>query len=272
MIHTKTLSPVHLIDGYYFKREDLFRPFDDLNVNGGKLRQCFEIVALNQPKEIITYSSINSPQLGLVSAVGRQYNVPVKFLLGGSTDTPYTRLAKQLGAEIFRLPCARDSYLLSVSKKIVKAGSLIIKSGIIDPANISQQIMVTADQVANVPDEVERVVLTCGSGLTAIGLIAGICKFRKNIKRLDLIGTAPDRSAFINDRLIRMGYTDLRLSLNFYSLYSAPGYDYEKKQKFNWGPITFHPQYEAKTFSWYFDNVTSDKGKTLFWIVGGEII
>ena len=34
------LTPVERVGDYWFKRDDYFMPFDDIPVNGGKVRQC----------------------------------------------------------------------------------------------------------------------------------------------------------------------------------------------------------------------------------------
>ena len=46
-----------------------------------------------------------------------------------------------------------------------------------------------ADQVKNIPDEIENLVLTCGSGITAIGVLAGIKRYGKNVRNIHLVAT-----------------------------------------------------------------------------------
>lgn len=38
------LTPVENHNGLYIKRDDLYKPFGDNTVNGGKLRQCYKLV------------------------------------------------------------------------------------------------------------------------------------------------------------------------------------------------------------------------------------
>lgn len=33
-------TPVQKVGDYFFKRDDLFAPFNDIPLNGGKVRQC----------------------------------------------------------------------------------------------------------------------------------------------------------------------------------------------------------------------------------------
>lgn len=266
------LTPVQNTAGYWFKRDDLFRPFDGLNVNGGKLRQCLEIVEHARPKDVITFSSIYSPQLGIVPAVCKYFQIPVRYLLGGVAETDHTQLAASLGAEIRRMPCARENYMLAAARKMAGAGTLIIKGGMGDPSGIVHQVNATAGQTRNIPPGISHIVLTCGSGLTAIGVIKGILDHKKEVKIISLVSTAPDRIAFIRNRLKSMGHHPAMIDIRNFDLYDKTGNEYKKKQSFRLGDIIFHPRYEAKTFSWIMNNVHFDKESTLFWIVGSEIL
>ncbi|MCD9019147.1 PLP-dependent lyase/thiolase [Parachryseolinea silvisoli] len=271
-INISALTPVEKINGLYFKRDDLFRPFSGLKVNGGKLRQCIHIVQSSKPNEIVTYSSMNSPQLGIVSAVGKHFGIPVKYLVGGSRDTEYLRLARGQGAEIIRQKPYRENYLFSQAKKISLPGSLLIKSGIIQPSMLAEQIDITSEQIMNLPDEIDTIVVSCGSGLTTLGLIKGISRYGKKVKKIWLISTAPDRREFIQDEIRTQKINSNIPKLNFYSLYDNGNFDYNLKKTFSIGDICFHPRYEAKTFSWFIQNNKFIKNKTLFWIVGSEIL
>lgn len=44
------ITPVELIEGLYLKRDDKFRPFDNIGVNGTQLRQCAYLLLKNKNK------------------------------------------------------------------------------------------------------------------------------------------------------------------------------------------------------------------------------
>ena len=41
---TTEYTPIHLRNGIHFKREDLYAPYGDAFISGGKLRQCRDLV------------------------------------------------------------------------------------------------------------------------------------------------------------------------------------------------------------------------------------
>ena len=74
------LTPVEENNGLYLKREDLFFPFTDCNLNGGKVRQCFELIRQNADKIrnehnglVGTASSVHSPQGYIVARCAAQF-------------------------------------------------------------------------------------------------------------------------------------------------------------------------------------------------------
>lgn len=273
MIETSAtaLTPIHFVEGNYFKREDLFQPFPGLKINGGKARQCIRIVQLAKPREIISYSSMYSPQIAIVAAVGAHLGIPVKYLVGGQIETPYIKLAKSLGADIVRLKPYRENYLFSQAKRMCSSSSLLIRSGMVHPDFIDAQIDTISRQVENIPDHINSIVLTCGSGLTTVGVLKGITTFAKSIQKMYLINTAPDRLNFIRNQLNRLHVT-LKCKLMHYSLFNEKGFEYKKQATFSIGDIIFHPQYEAKSFQWIISNKPFSLRKNIFWIVGGDII
>jgi len=59
------LTPVEKRGDYYFKRDDLYQPFDFSRVNGSKLRQCQLLIKKNidiAKNGVITGTSVLSPQ------------------------------------------------------------------------------------------------------------------------------------------------------------------------------------------------------------------
>lgn len=89
----KEITPIEIHDSLYLKREDLFKPFGDVNVNGTKLRQCAYLILKNleQAKNgVITCCSIHSPQGAITSALCRDLGIKCTIFYGGTT---YEKLA-----------------------------------------------------------------------------------------------------------------------------------------------------------------------------------
>jgi hypothetical protein len=70
------LTPIEKHEGVYFKRDDLFRPFSDIGISGGKIRQCLSLVENNlrdirkyHDATIATAASVHSPQSVIVARV-----------------------------------------------------------------------------------------------------------------------------------------------------------------------------------------------------------
>ena len=266
----KALTPVQTIDGLNFKRDDLYAPFGK-GVNGGKLRQCMMLLASikNTHKAVITYCSIHSPQAPITAASARACGLECCVLYGGTTPSainslPMPRLAEKYGARIkIAARSGRHAVLHAKAKKLAAEDCFIVQYGINLSAHGDVLLGAVAAQVENIPD-VENLVLTCGSGITAAGVFIGLNQYHKNVKNVHLVATAPDRQAFIHGLL-----KDADRQFFYHDLYGSPGFVYEKGVQCSWGGLKLHPHYEAKTMQW-FKGSGIDPARTLFWIVGAE--
>jgi len=124
-----------------------------------------------------------------------------------------------------------------------------------------------AHQVENCPDA-DNLLVVSGSSTNAIGILTGITKYKKRYKRVILFGVAPNR-----EKLIYRTAKSLRLDLARFEYVDAysdlDGYQYEKTYRETVGEVRLHPRYEAKAYRWF--KQSGIAGKTLLWIVGGEI-
>lgn len=244
------LTPVQEIAGMLFKRDDLFTPFGPGEVNGGKLRQCMMLVEAalrRQPdmKGIITYCSIHSPQGPITAATARHFRLPCIVAYGGAGDISIAtgampRLAMSYGAKV----------------------QVVAKNG----RHIVLKQKAEAEQVQNIPDDLDDLYITCGSGITASGVIVGIERYGKRVKNIHLIATAFDRQEKVRATLRRFG---VKREFVYHDLFHTPGFVYEKQQKMRIGGLKLHPQYEAKTLKYLVDNGLNTRN-ALFWIVGAE--
>lgn len=175
-----SLTPVQEVDGLRIKRDDLYAPFGPGEVNGGKLRQCVMLVnsVKKDYKSLLTYCSIHSPQAPITAAVARANGMPCRIVYGGTTREsvaalPMPRLAMKYGASIvLAARSGRHSILHARAKELAaQENSFIVQYGINIIGYGDTLLTAVAAQTENLPDDIENLVMTCGSGITATGVI-----------------------------------------------------------------------------------------------------
>lgn len=221
-----SLTPVQEVDGLRIKRDDLYAPFGPGEVNGGKLRQC----------------------VMLVNSVKKDYKSLLTYCSIHSPQAPITAAvarAKELAAQ-------ENSFIVQYGINIIGYGDTLLTA--------------VAAQTENLPDDIENLVMTCGSGITATGVMIGLHRYGKRVKRMHLVATAPDRRGFIHETLKKYGADR---EFEYHDLFHSPGFVYEKPAAATWGGIRLHPHYEAKTMQWFRSSGIAPES-TLFWITGAE--
>lgn len=270
------LTPVELHEGLLLKRDDLFQPFGENTVNGGKLRQCYMLIesVKDHFSGVISCCSIYSPQAPITSAVARNFSLKCVICYGGTT---YERL------KLYRMPTICRCYgakiriisksgihriLYNKAKKIAQEEKLFVVDYGFNITNYSDILLsAVSDQVKNIPEELDNLVITCGSGITTIGIIVGLHKFHKKVKKIYLVCTAPNRDKLIQGTIKRYG---IKQSYTMVDLFHLKGFKYEVGVKESLGDIEFHPNYEAKAYRWLKNNLNYKEQKTLLWIVGSK--
>jgi 1-aminocyclopropane-1-carboxylate deaminase/D-cysteine desulfhydrase-like pyridoxal-dependent ACC family enzyme len=271
------LTPVQQVDGMLFKREDLYAPFGAGEVNGGKLRQCMLLV--NKIHEsydgLLTCCSIHSPQAPITAATAKAFGMRCEVLYGGTTkerlmQLQMPRLVLRYGAQItIAGKCGRSKVLYYIAQRLQREKGnrdYIIQYGINLTEHEDILLGAVAEQVRNIPDEINNLVLTCGSGITAIGVLAGIKQYRKQVRNVHLVATAPDRRQMIHKALQKYGADR---DFHYHDLFHTRGFSYEEPFCSIWGGIKLHPNYEAKTMAWFVGSGLRPE-ETLFWITGAE--
>lgn len=272
------LTPIQKAEsGLLVKRDDLFQPFGLGRVNGGKLRQAMWMLCTDKPKGVITGSSLGSPQNLIVSCVANYLKIPCVTIYGGvnkeSLNEPIPTLCRKYGAEIEIAKSGRHNVIYHLANKIAKERNYkIVEYGMNSNENIEAFYDANANQVQNIPDELDNLVVTCGSGITSTGIIYGIAKYNKRVKNLILVGTAPNRESKIQERLKILGLPPA--TFQYVDLFSQKGFSYDKREhsiiRFKNQALKLHPNYEAKVNNWINHNIDPNKEKTLLWIVGVE--
>jgi len=285
------LTPVQEIDGIYFKRDDLFAPFGIGNLNGGKLRQG--ICLLSQAKQegytrAITGSSLISQQSPIVAAVSKYLGMSCRVVYGGTKQSliyrhHMPRLVSFFGGSIEIISTGRSNVLQYYAKRTQLPGEFIVEYGVNckNPNYFAPFYEITARQVQNLPDGLENLVLDCGSGISATGILYGLKKYNKKICNVWVVGTAPNRKKKIKDRLahisILTGADCWNVSFNYVDLFGS-GIKYEDRFEAVLGDGTrLHPNYEGKVWAWLKEDLSCPMKPprlswraTCFWIVGSE--
>ena len=186
IILSNELTPVEKHNDILFKREDLFIPYEENGVNGGKVRQC--IYLLNkyaQDKHVYTYSSLNAPSSPIIAAVCREMWLPCTIYYGGTNiksimKNHMPRLASYYDAEL-NLDCksGRHTVLHHAVSQILTENDFLAEFETNIQTNYDALIDAVANQVENIPNNLNNLVATCGSGITAAGILIGLVKFNK---------------------------------------------------------------------------------------------
>lgn len=181
---------------------------------------------------------------------------------------PMPRLSMKYGATIvIAARSGRHSILHARAKELAaEKNSFIVQYGINLINHGDTLLTAVAAQAENLPDEIENLVMTCGSGITASGVMIGLHRYGKSVKHVHLVATAPDRRAFIHENLKQYGADR---EFEYHDLFHRPGFQYEKSVTARWGGISLHPHYEAKTMQWFKSSGLAPES-TLFWITGAE--
>lgn len=272
------LTPVEYHDGIYLKREDLFKPFGDKTVNGGKLRQCYMLVDKIKDKYdgVISCCSIYSPQAPITSAVANHFNLKCYIFYGSTTLERLNKMrmpwiSKRYKAKIIiASKSGIHKILYNKARKIAdKSNMFVVDYGfnIVEYEDLLTSAI--SNQVKNIPDDLENLVITCGSGITTIGVLLGLNKFKKNVKHIYLVCTAPNRKKLIDGTLSKYG---ISYDYTMIDLFHRKGFKYEDRLFQEIDGIRLHPNYEAKSYNWLKKNIDYKNEKTLLWIVGSEPI
>ena len=152
---TMNLTPVEFVNGFFLKRDDLFTISD---VHGGKARSAGFLIqyAISMGfTNIVTAGSRHSPQVEIVGSICREYGLDfTAFVPQGELSEDIISLGDF--ATISQVPFGRDSVIKSKAKAYAyQHSAFLIPFGM----ECVEAVYQTASQVANIPDDVKRVVL-----------------------------------------------------------------------------------------------------------------
>jgi len=278
-------TPIEQYGNIFYKRDDLFAPFGIDHVNGGKVRQAVQLfdeihddIRDNHNGGVVTASSVHSPQSAIIAKVAQEHGFKCVIAVGGTKkETLYKhhmmRLSKFYGADIrivagHGMTTAIDA---GAKKKIIPdTGYKLIKFAISLESNPEAIFDGVTDQVMNLPDELDNLVVPVGSGIQFAGIVRGIKKYNKKIKRI--VGVAfCDRTKSVNKHLDRFKYENFPEDVIEFQDYEMilTKHAYSKSVWENVGEtFVLDDIYEGKAHRWMTENIDTEKEKTCFWVVG----
>ena len=231
---------------------------------------------------VITAGSVHSPQSANIAKVAEFHQVKCITCVGGTKPENLDKhhmmkLTKHYGCEIKIVAGHGMSNVIHARmRELAKDnGYMVIEQGELLEKNPSEMFYATADQVENIPDELDNLVVASGVGIQLMGILLGLKKFNKKVKRIHSICVGPTREKHMkryeNELLKESG--DLvwerpaSLNLNEFTMLShkspyGKGHDYMVNGSY------IDDIYEGKAYQWMLDNVDTKNEKTLFWCVG----
>ncbi|MGI9141974.1 MAG: hypothetical protein ACR2IJ_02180 [Fluviibacter sp.] len=281
-----TLTPFENHQGIWFKREDYFAPLGYGGPNGSKMRQLIWYMNRNRAGKthVVTGASIQSPQLSMSAIVGAHYGLPSRQVVYSKPETVlgHTNPAVAAGfGAVFEY--ASGPYNPILQRKVadlVLPTSLVVEYGITvdhtkyDAETVRKFHEVGANQVRNLPNEVQRLIVPAGSCNSLTSVFLGLSRDSKNLRELFTLGIGPSKLDWMRQRLAIMGVDPDKLPFKWrhFSLHDS-GYskysDHFKGEHFD--GIDFHPTYEGKMIRWLKANdmmFETPDDRTAFWIVG----
>jgi 1-aminocyclopropane-1-carboxylate deaminase/D-cysteine desulfhydrase-like pyridoxal-dependent ACC family enzyme len=272
------LTPCEQHDGTWYKRDDLFIPFDDVPLSGGKVRQAMELL---RPRAgqirsrfggvVLTATGVHSPQGLIIARVAHEYGLRTVIFVGATTEARALRhqmlsTATRFGAS---LDCsARVAYESALTKSIQRWRAahdhhgFHVKFGINLRDAPGAIIGSTVGQARNVPAEVTTVVIPVGAGITAAGILLGLRKHCPQVRRIVLVQIAGyDRKAEID--AVAQG-----LPYEYHAISRYP-YGHELRRSVT-SSFTLDPIYEAKAHQYMCEVLRLSGPSVLYWVIGNS--
>lgn len=275
------LTPVQALAGTLFKRDDLYRPYADIPLSGGKVRQCEMLLQsrLTEIQEkhhgtIATCTSVDSPQGIIVASVAHKLGLQSILGVGGRVDFskhPMLQYCEQeYGTELKILSgIAYNSTLTAKMEEYRKTRPhYLVKFGINLESDAEAILGSIATQVQNLPADLENLVIPCGSAITMAGILIGLHRYKIKPKRIVGIQIAGiDRRKDI-DKILMQHLNFIEMQRLKYEFILDKQYPYSRKVKAEVSlDFILDPIYEAKAYERAVkENLLNSN--SLFWVVG----
>lgn len=242
------ITPIEEHGGFLCKREDKYEAF---GVYGSKVRACHALCRYPiAAGGVVTGVSRQSPQAVIVSRLARGVGLPAAVFMPFGADTPAILAVRETGIEPQRV---KPGYLGVVAcrarKYAEKHSMLFVPIGFESRSSVE----LAAAQVANIPADTKRLVVTVGSGLNLAGILRGLSRAGLYVPVVGVI---------ISHNPIRALKKYAPLGWESMVTFRRAGVPYHKRLEEHYlGNLDLDPQYEAKCLPFL------EKGD-LFWVIG----
>ena len=270
------MTPVEEHNGIYYKRDDLYCPWGD--VNGGKVRQAirlFENKRIYDWPGVVAAVSVHSPTGPVISRVAKEFNTPCIIAVGGTKVEnldilPMMRLTRYYGAEV-RIVAGhgmKNAINARVNEICEETGyhNIDFSHHIYNDTDL--MFNTNSTEVLNIPNELDVLVMSLGVGIQFACVLKGLKKHKKKVKRIIGVQVGPDRRKLIDGYLNQNPLTEPRFDLEYELVQYKSAYSKPEIQKV--GNFYLDDIYEAKAHKWMLKNIDKNQ-KTLFWCVGRRL-
>ena len=270
------LTPVEEHNGIYYKRDDLYCPWGD--VNGGKVRQAirlFENKRIYDWPGVVAAVSVHSPTGPVISRVAKEFNTPCIIAVGGTKVEnldilPMMRLTRYYGAEV-RIVAGhgmKTAINARVNEICEETGyhNIDFSHHIYNDTDL--MFNTNSTEVLNIPNELDVLVMSLGVGIQFACVLKGLKKHKKKVKRIIGVQVGPDRRKLIDGYLNQNPLIEPKFDLEYELVQYKSAYSKSEIQKV--GNFYLDDIYEAKAHKWMLKNIDKNQ-KTLFWCVGRRL-
>lgn len=278
------LTPIEEYNGIYFKRDDLFMPFEDMPISGGKVRQMISLVEdrLVEIKDhynntVISGVSVDSPQAVIISTVAKKYGLDCILVFGNKSieklkeKRPMVENAINNATRVELCNVGYQNVLDSKVRSLCEQEKpyFQIKFGINLDDNEDAIVNSVANQVENIPEDIDYIIVPCGSAIMFSGILKGIEKFNKKAKVIGIQISGINMYSTVHKILGK----DIDSK---HSFIVDNTYKYHKKLKCKISEgFYLDPIYESKAWDYANKFIFNDErfkgSKFLFWVVGNSL-
>lgn len=247
------IARIDKIDGIYVKRNDLN---EFCGCYGGKAECIYRFIEQSEVKTFVTCGSRDSLQCEIVSQMCENMGYDCHIFLPKGADTPSIRRMKEHGrTTLHPIP---NGYMVVVKKRALEFAAENNMTLIPFGMQVPHAVFTVASQTVNIPDDVKRVVVPVGGGITLCGILWGLSEAQR--KDVEVLGVLTGGDAEKTIRIYRPMYNPISYSLVPWEE-GTPTRRYADKAETSIGDVRLDPIYEGKCRKFL-------KEGDLFWIVG----
>jgi hypothetical protein len=290
------LPTVQVTDRIWLKRDDLYRPFDDVPMNGAKVYQCLNLIGSHldlirndHDGTVFSDNFLGSPQGPIVARVAKHFGlrciIPVAGALGTAMAHRSMQLVKEWGGEV-DVVCKMGLALKWKAPERYGDRFFRVKFGMgADDATVLQSVVEPVRRQAAAfvgkPTEDMTLVVAVGSGVVFGSLLVGMADLGVRFRRVVGIQIAGyDRTPTVKRIVESCGYAmpDAADGKPLF-VQADPGvqpfefivdktYAYDRHLDRKVGDVVLDSQYEAKAWDWAMRERLPDNGPVMFYVVG----